>query len=282
MNMENHIRELAEEWVRLFSQAVESMTGEAPTATWEHAPGAPEERADDQWLWWLQPLSLGPEASITVGTPEPAWVSIGTRSLKMAGIEDVDRNDARSTYLEILQQTLSSFAQSLTGLVGHEVTCEKGRQIPAVQPLAEMLRVTVAFSGETLPTVEVGLSLAMLKVTSEASEPPDAALRPSPATAPGSMEAAAGTASGSKTLDLLLDVELPVSVSFGRAKLALKDVIKLTTGSIVELNRTVTEPVEVIVNNCVIARGEVVVIEGNYGIKINQIISRQERLRTLN
>ena len=83
------------------------------------------------------------------------------------------------------------------------------------------------------------------------------------------------------SIDLLLDVELPVIVSFGRAQLMLKDVIKLTTGSIVELNRALSEPVEVIVNNCVIARGEVVVVEGNYGIRIKQVISRQERLRTL-
>lgn len=83
------------------------------------------------------------------------------------------------------------------------------------------------------------------------------------------------------TLDLLLEVELPVSVSFGRAELPLKDVLKLTTGSIVELNRTVEEPVELIVNNCVIARGEVVVVDGNYGVRIRQIISPQERLRTL-
>ena len=48
-----------------------------------------------------------------------------------------------------------------------------------------------------------------------------------------------------------------------------------------ELNRVLTEPVEVIVNNCVIARGEVVVIEGNYGVRIHEIISRDKRLRTL-
>ena len=79
----------------------------------------------------------------------------------------------------------------------------------------------------------------------------------------------------SKTFDLLLDVELPVSVSFGRAQVQLKDVLKLTMGSIVELNRSITEPVEVIVNNCVIARGEVVVIEGNFGVRIQHVISRQ-------
>jgi len=82
-------------------------------------------------------------------------------------------------------------------------------------------------------------------------------------------------------LDVLLEVELPVCVSFGRAQLPLRDVLKLTSGSIVELNRTITEPVDVIVNNCVIARGEVVVIEGNYGVRIQQIVSREERLRTL-
>ena len=84
-----------------------------------------------------------------------------------------------------------------------------------------------------------------------------------------------------KNADLLYDVELPVCVSFGRAHLQLRDVMKLTTGSIVELNRTVSEPVEIIGNNCVIARGEVVVVEGNFGVRINEVISRQERLRTL-
>ena len=85
----------------------------------------------------------------------------------------------------------------------------------------------------------------------------------------------------SGTLDLLLDVELPVSVSFGKTQMPLQQVLKWTSGSIVELESTVNEPVEVVVNNCVIARGEVVTIEGNFGVRIHQVISRQERLRTL-
>ena len=282
MNMEEHIRELAEEWIRLFSSAVESMTGEKPVMSWQRAAGAPEETGEDQCLWWQQPLSLGADASLTVGTPEQTWVSIGTRSLKMAGIEEVDRNDARGTYLEILQQALSGFAQSLSPLVGKEVTCEKGRQVSDLPALVEMLMVKVAFSDETLPAVQVGLSLALLKATSAPPVPQAVEADDGAVAVAGVPQAVVPVMVGSKTLDLLLDVELPVSVSFGRAKLPLKDVIKLTTGSIVELNRTVTEPVEIIVNNCVIARGEVVVIEGNYGIKISQIISRTERLRTLN
>ncbi len=67
-------------------------------------------------------------------------------------------------------------------------------------------------------------------------------------------------------------------MSFGRTKLALQEVLKLTAGSIVELNRSISDPVELIVNNCVVALGEVVVIEGNYGVRILRIASREKRL----
>ena len=82
------------------------------------------------------------------------------------------------------------------------------------------------------------------------------------------------------TLDLLLDLELPVSVSFGKAQMPLQQILKWTTGSIVELETAVNQPVEVVVNNCVIARGEVVVVDGNYGVRVQQIVSRAERLQS--
>ena len=82
-------------------------------------------------------------------------------------------------------------------------------------------------------------------------------------------------------MELLLDVDLPVSISFGKAELPMRDVLKLTTGSIVELNRGITDPVEVLINHCLIARGEVVVVDGNYGVRIQEIVSRQDRLRSI-
>lgn len=89
------------------------------------------------------------------------------------------------------------------------------------------------------------------------------------------------TAVAARNLDLLLDVEMPVSISFGRAQLPLKDVFKLTIGSMVELNRAISEPVEVIVNNSVIAKGEVVVVEGNFGVRITHVMSKHDRIRSL-
>ena len=79
-------------------------------------------------------------------------------------------------------------------------------------------------------------------------------------------------------MSALLEVQLPVCISFGQAKMQLKDVLKLTTGTVVELNRQPEDPVDIIVNDCVIARGEVVVVDGNYAVRIQSIIGRQDRI----
>ena len=77
-------------------------------------------------------------------------------------------------------------------------------------------------------------------------------------------------------LAVLLEVEVPVSISFGRCRLALKDVLKLTSGSIVELDRAVEDDVDVIVNNRVVARGEVVSADGNYAVRIREVVGQKE------
>jgi flagellar motor switch protein FliN/FliY len=141
-----------------------------------------------------------------------------------------------------------------------------------------LIEIAIDEDGVSGEPLQILLNQALVK----GLEGGEAGEKPTPAK-PKRLEApdAAAPNASTRKMDVLMDVELPVSVSFGRAEMALKDVIKLTSGSIVELNRSITEPVEVIVNNCVIARGEVVVIEGNYGVRIDHVISRSERLRTL-
>jgi flagellar motor switch protein FliN/FliY len=73
-----------------------------------------------------------------------------------------------------------------------------------------------------------------------------------------------------------MDLRLQVRVLFGRTNLRLRDVVKLTSGSIVELDRSPDDTVELVVNDRVIARGQVVVIEGCYGIRITEILTRKE------
>ncbi|MGA2595739.1 MAG: flagellar motor switch protein FliN [Bryobacteraceae bacterium] len=79
-------------------------------------------------------------------------------------------------------------------------------------------------------------------------------------------------ASFSKTAGLLMDLKLQVKVLFGRTNLRLKDLLKLGSGSIVELDRAPDDVVELVINDRVIARGQVVVIEGCYGIRITEIL----------
>ncbi|MGD0099606.1 MAG: flagellar motor switch protein FliN [Acidobacteriota bacterium] len=86
---------------------------------------------------------------------------------------------------------------------------------------------------------------------------------------------------GNWNIDLLLDVELPVSVSFGNSEMQLKEVLKLEPGSVIELDKSVNDPVTIIVNHKPIAKGEVVMIDGNYGVRILEVESAADRIRSL-
>ena len=85
----------------------------------------------------------------------------------------------------------------------------------------------------------------------------------------------------SKNIERLLDVEMDVTVRFGKAEIPLREVVRFGIGSMVELDRTVDEPVELLVNNHPFARGEVVVVDGYYGMRITEISSAEERSQTL-
>ncbi|MCX6599592.1 MAG: flagellar motor switch protein FliN [Acidobacteria bacterium] len=264
------------------ADVIDSMTGERPTITAVESSEALER--DASAVAWLTPVSLGPEAGLATVFPVETWRAIGQKALEAVGIEDGDDDSIRGTFLEIQSQALTSVLWDLGQRAKVEISMESGRALEATD--------TFDFQRYQLQDgspFEFGVSSALvdqvIAIANEAEKPREA--RAAAAAGGGSSAVRADSsdisaAGPSTTLDLLLDVELPVSVSFGRAQVPLKDVLKLTSGSIVELNRTVAEPVEIIVNNCVIARGEVVVVEGNYGIRIQEIISRAERLRTLN
>lgn len=82
-------------------------------------------------------------------------------------------------------------------------------------------------------------------------------------------------------IDLILDVELEVAVSFGETQMPLRDVLKLGVGSVIELDKGVNDLVTILVNEKPIARGEVVMIDGNYGVRILQVESTADRIRSL-
>jgi len=82
-------------------------------------------------------------------------------------------------------------------------------------------------------------------------------------------------------IERLLDVEMNVTVRFGTTEMPLREIVRFGVGSMIELDRTVDEPVELLVNNYPFAQGEVVVIDGYYGVRVTEIGSPEERSRTI-
>jgi len=87
----------------------------------------------------------------------------------------------------------------------------------------------------------------------------------------GSENRAAAESTSDNNLNLMLDVELNVLLRFGQRRLSLREVLELRCGSVVELNRRVEDPVELVLDGRVIARGEAAIVDGNYGLRITEV-----------
>jgi flagellar motor switch protein FliN/FliY len=97
---------------------------------------------------------------------------------------------------------------------------------------------------------------------------------------PGAAPAAPPSPAGGK-LDLILDIPVQITVELGRTKIAIRNLLQLAQGSVIELDGMAGEPMSVLVNGCLIAQGEVVVVNEKFGIRLTDIITPEERLRRL-
>ncbi|WP_338849027.1 flagellar motor switch protein FliN [Massilia sp. W12] len=83
-------------------------------------------------------------------------------------------------------------------------------------------------------------------------------------------------------IEFILDIPVQLTVELGRTKIAIKNLLQLAQGSVVELDGLAGEPMDVLVNGCLIAQGEVVVVNDRFGIRLTDIITPSERIRKLN
>jgi flagellar motor switch protein FliN/FliY len=82
-------------------------------------------------------------------------------------------------------------------------------------------------------------------------------------------------------IDLILDIALPIAVELGRARMQIQDILKLAPGSVIELDKSAGDPVDLYINDRPIARGEVVVIDENFGVRLTSIVTASERIKML-
>ena len=85
-----------------------------------------------------------------------------------------------------------------------------------------------------------------------------------------------------KNIDFILDVPLRISVNLGEAKMVIKDLLQLGQGSVIELEKLAGEPMDVLIGDKLIARGEVVVVNDKFGVRLTDIVSPTERIKQLN
>ena len=270
---------LQDTWGACLAKVIEGMTGERPELRPLSPSDAQEEAAADAGkpLVWEQEFDLGPGATLWVAFPEEAWSALGARALRAAGVEEVSPEEIKGTCLELLTQCHAAMAQLVGERLERTVLATTGREVDGLP--GGVLRHSLQIHYPDAALAPIQLVFAAPLAAALRAPDPDPAQIPEPQKPPAATPPDPHT-QASATLDLLRDVELPVSVSFGRAQLALRDVLKLVAGSVIELDRSIDEPVALIVNNTVVALGDVVVVEGNYGLRIQQIMSRERLLRS--
>ncbi len=116
--------------------------------------------------------------------------------------------------------------------------------------------------------------------TEEASKASPKELTP-PVVSASSNDVDASNCGDMKNISLILDVKLPVRVRIGKKKMLLKDVLNMDIGSVIELNQLANDPLDILVDDHVIAQGEVVIVDGNFGIQITTIGTKRDRLNQL-
>ena len=157
---------------------------------------------------------------------------------------------------------------------------------PNFNEAAEIFRTNIAISGEDLSSTMVWLMdiETASTITGVAYEEGEAESNPFTEVDLGAFRFGnqAPAYESNPGLEILMDIPLEISVELGRMKMQVRDVVDLGAGSIVEIDKAAGEPVDVLVNGRLVAKGEVVVIEDNFGVRITEILSPNERLQRLN
>lgn len=255
-----------EEWTKEFARAIEMFAGEK--AALVSAPAAAEDFAGAAgYSWWKQAFEGRGAFAVWVGAPEESWRALG-------GAMAADPDQALEAFLEMLGQAQQGAAAVASAGLPQPFRCPEAAEsdTPPLKALA-VRRIGIEFRGAALAplllAVEPGAAV-VLGLGAENEEPAAAASK--------ALTRGAESEGGSEMLDRLLEVNLPLSVALGRTVMPVRDILKMTPGALVELDRDIGEYVEIVVNGTVVARGEVVSVKGNYGVRIKEIISREDRL----
>jgi flagellar motor switch protein FliN len=283
------------EFIKLFENettgTIEALIGEAPTLQLQ------EEQELSIISNIIPPIVL---VHITVSGAVDAKAMIALPANLAASLADLmmgeevsDREDVSDDDLDASKEIISN----IFGAIGNSISSQK--EIPALSfsiASIEFKNTEDEVSLEDFSTMYVYKfnvgdlsSLYMFIIDEQLKNALDGSSEASPSTSMNSPSDNSNKSSSSvemssdemRNIALIMDVKLPVRVRIGRKKMLLKDVLNMDIGSVIELNQLANDPLEILVDNNVIALGEVVIVDGNFGVQITSIGSKKERLNQL-
>ena len=246
-------KELVSGILDAFSRAVaEALAETGPEEIrldWSLTP--PPKDDSESWTWWCGELSAHPGANFFVGAPEEVWEKLGRGG---------ESGNARENASALIGRCFSKAVEQHFGN-----RAEALNSGPSDAPSAGWTRISleIHYSAGQWPAAGCVLSPEFEQaLTSESPQKTESAA--------ASVKSPAGRTAQS---DMLMHVQVPVSVSFGATQIRMKDLLNLTAGSVVELDQALHDNVEVRVNDRLIARGEVVAVDGHYGVRVLELVS---------
>lgn len=247
-----------ERWTKQLARSVQVFSGGEPTITWSRVKTLPPAELEDV-LWWKQALQGASKFTMWIGAHEATWNALGRAS------EDANADDAKAAYLEIIGQTQQAAATALNAALPDHLECRKGQV--GTGPRSETVvyaLIGVTISGEQLPALIFVVEKSILDVLSAAEDFAESST--------------VGTGHSGLMLDRLLNLEMPISVALGRTHMPIRDLLKVVSGSVIELDQDVNDHADLIVHGTVVAKGEIVSVKGNYAIRIKELISQKDRI----
>jgi len=252
-------------WADSFATVLETMTEQRPKI---ESRAAASSALDEGFEWWGQNLSILPQPSFWIGAPTESWSALGRMALSALGVDDPSDADLVSTYRDLMAQTSAVVASQLAREFGEEIT--GGDSVPTSQPDT---------GGALIVKWSLDAGLMSMEGAAVLGEPflGYCSGHQAPAVASKAGSGEAPPQSGSETprfagrpLDSIPKCTLRVKFVLGRTTLPMRDVFKLNVGSVIMLDQSALDPAYLVIGGRVLARGQVVVVNGNYGLKICQ------------
>jgi flagellar motor switch protein FliN/FliY len=242
-------------FTRAVSEGLSETGPEDIQLDWSLGPNLEKDSAGT-WTWWSGGLSTHPGANFFIGAPEETWEKLGR-----GGSSENTRQNAFALVSRC-------FAKAVEEHFGDRAAAQDSG--PSGAPSEDWTRISIEIR---YPAGQWPSAACVLSPEFEDALGGSQKTEPAAASVPSSSSRASSRGGRMNPGDMLMHVQVPVSVSFGATQIRMKDLLNLSAGSVVELDQALHDNVEVRVNDRVIARGEVVAVDGHYGVRVLELVA---------